>query len=431
MKVDIKVSFCYINAIYLLNFESELQENTLDIFSKCYNYLDAKEVKEKGYYPYFQPINSGAATTVEINGSRLIMIGSNNYLGLTQHEHVIEASKKAIEKYGSGCTGSRFLNGTLDIHEELEDRLAKFMGTEAVLVFSTGFQTNLGVISPLANKRDIIVADRENHASLVDGCRLSFGKTIKYKHDDMNDLERILIHFSESEVGKLIVTDGVFSMGGDIANLPKICELAKKYDARIMVDDAHSIGVLGESGRGTASHFNLDDQVDLITGTFSKSFASIGGFVAGEAQVLDFIQHNSRALIFSASMPPAAVAATIAALDIIESEPERRERLWENTKFMKEGFAQLGFNTLNTTTPIIPVLIGDDGKTFEFWRLLFEAGVFVNPIVSPAVPPGMALLRTSYMATHTEDELQQVLDIFARIGSQLGVIGEPVVANVS
>ena len=401
------------------------------IFSKCDDYLVAKELREKGYYPYFQPINSGASNTVEINGKQLIMIGSNNYLGLTDHEHVIEKSIKAIEKYGSGCTGSRFLNGTLDLHEELESRLTKFMKSEGVLVFSTGFQTNLGVISALANKRDVIIADRENHASLVDGCRLSFGKTIKYKHDDMDDLERILVYISESDSGKLIVTDGVFSMGGDIANLPRICELAKKYNARILVDDAHSIGVLGESGRGTASHFGLENQIDLITGTFSKSFASIGGFVAGEKVVMDYIKHNSRALIFSASMPPASVAATLGALDIIESEPERREKLWENTKFIKEGFERLGFNILKSSTPIVPVFIGDDMKTFEFWRLLFKNGVFVNPIVSPAVPPGMALLRTSYMATHTKDELHQVLDIFTRIGLQLGVIKEPVIANAS
>ncbi|MCH8125230.1 aminotransferase class I/II-fold pyridoxal phosphate-dependent enzyme [candidate division KSB1 bacterium] len=403
----------------------------MDIFSKCFNYLDARKARKEGYYPYFQPINSGAANTVEINGKHLIMIGSNNYLGLTQHEHVIEASIKAVEKYGSGCTGSRFLNGTLDIHEELEDRLAKFMRREAALIFSTGFQTNLGVISPLGSKRDTIVFDRENHASLLEGCRLSFSKILKYKHNDMTDLERILANIANSNVGKLIVTDGVFSMGGDIVDLPRICKLAKKYDARIMVDDAHSIGVFGESGRGTASHFGLDDEVDLITGTFSKSFASIGGFVAGDKLVLDYIKHHSRALIYSASMPPAAVAATIAALDIIESEPERRERLWENVKIMKEGFTRLGFNIGNTETPIIPVIIGDDANTFAFWRLLFDNGIFVNPVVSPAVPSGKALLRTSYMATHTKDELHQVLEVFSQIGSQLGIIKELDMTNVS
>ncbi len=394
----------------------------LDILDKSYNYLDAKKAREEGYYPYFKPIHSGAGSYVEIDGRRLLMIGSNNYLGLTQHEHVIECSRQAIERFGTGCTGSRLLNGTLELHEELEDRLAKFMKREKALVFSTGFQTNLGVIAPLAGKHDVIIADRDNHASLVDGCRLSFAKTVKYKHSDMDDLERVLAHFSKNEVGKIIVTDGVFSMGGDLANLPRICELAKKYDARVLVDDAHSIGVLGESGRGTASHFGLDGEVDLITGTFSKSFASIGGFVAGDEVVLDYIKHNSRSLIFSASMPPAAVAATIAALNIIESEPERRERLWEKTRIMKEGFEKLSFDTGVTQTPIIPVVVGEDLKTFAFWKALFESGVFVNPVVSPAVPPGYALLRTSYMATHCPEELRGVLHIFGRIGRKLGII---------
>jgi len=394
----------------------------LDIFSKCFNFTAARDAVKKGYYPYFKAIQSGAESFAIIDGKRMIMIGSNNYLGLTQHEHVKEAVIKAVEKFGSSCTGSRFLNGTLEMHEELEHRLAKFMKRDRALIFSTGFQTNLGTISTIAGKDDIIVADRENHASIVDGCRLSFAKTVKYRHNDMADLERILEQFYQKDVGLLIATDGVFSMGGDIANLPTIVDLAQKYHARVFVDDAHSIGVLGENGRGTAAHFKLDGAVDLTMGTFSKSLASLGGFVAGDELIIDYIKHQARSLIFSASMPPAAVAATIAALDIIESEPERRERLWRNTHKMNEGYTRLGFNTGVSQTPIIPVIIGDDLMTFKFWRLLFDNGIFVNPIVSPAVPPGMALLRTSYMATHTEAELDQVLNIFAKIGKQLGII---------
>ena len=349
------------------------------------------------------------------------MIGSNNYLGLTQHPKVKEAAIKAVEKYGSGCTGSRFLNGTLDIHEELEYRLAKFMCREAALTFSTGFQTNLGTIATLITKDDVIFGDRDNHASIVDGCRLAFGRLVKYRHNDMKDLDRLLQRF-DHVTGKLIVTDGVFSMGGDIVNLPELVTIAEKHNAKVFVDDAHSIGVLGKHGRGTAEHYGLEDRVDIVMGTFSKSFASIGGFIASDAEVIDFIKHNARALIFSASMPPAAVAATLAALDIIESEPERRTRLWQNTKKMQEGFSKLGFNIGNTQTPIVPIIIGDNMKTFTFWRALFNEGVFVNPVISPAVPPGMSLLRTSYMATHSDAELDKVLYLFEKIGKQLGVI---------
>ncbi len=394
----------------------------MDIFEKCNNFTEARKARENGYYPYFKPIHSGAETSVIIDGKRLIMIGSNNYLGLTQHKHVIEAAIKAVEKFGSGCTGSRFLNGTLELHEELEYRLAKFMNRDRALIFSTGFQTNLGSISTVAGKKDFIIADRENHASIVDGCRLSFGKTLKYRHSDMEDLERILAQSADDEAGILIATDGVFSMGGDIANLPRIVSLARKYHARVFVDDAHSIGVLGKNGRGSASHFGLESEVDITMGTFSKSLASLGGFIVGDELVIDYVKHHARALIFSASMPPAAVASTIAALDIMESEPERQEKLWQNTQKMKDGFTKLGFNTGNSQTPIIPVIIGDDPKTFEFWRLLFENGVFVNPVISPAVPPDMALLRTSYMATHTGEELDEVLRIFEKIGKQLGII---------
>jgi len=393
----------------------------LDLFDKCRNYTAAREAIKAGYYPYFKAIQSGAETSVEIDGRNFIMIGSNNYLGLTQHPKVKEAAIKAVEKYGSGCTGSRFLNGTLDIHEELEYRLAKFMRREAALTFSTGFQTNLGTIATLITKDDVIFGDRDNHASIVDGCRLAFGRLVKYRHNDMKDLDRLLQRF-DHVTGKLIVTDGVFSMGGDIVNLPELVTIAEKHNAKVFVDDAHSIGVLGKHGRGTAEHYGLEDRVDIVMGTFSKSFASIGGFIASDAEVIDFIKHNARALIFSASMPPAAVAATLAALDIIESEPERRTRLWQNTKKMQEGFSKLGFNIGNTQTPIVPIIIGDNMKTFTFWRALFNEGVFVNPVISPAVPPGMSLLRTSYMATHSDAELDKVLYLFEKIGKQLGVI---------
>jgi len=394
----------------------------LDLFSKCYNYTDARDARRDGYYPYFKAIHSGAESYAIIDGKRLIMIGSNNYLGLTQHEHVKEAAIKAVEKFGSGCTGSRFLNGTLELHEELEDRLAKFMKRDKALTFSTGFQTNLGVISTLAGKNDIVLADRENHASIVDGCRLSFSKTLKYRHNDMEDLERVLLQFATDDTAILIVTDGVFSMGGDIVDLPQLVKIARKFNARVFIDDAHSIGVLGENGRGTAAYFGLDGDVDLTMGTFSKSLATLGGFVVGDELVIDYIKHHARALIFSASIPPASVAATIAVLDIMENEPERIENLWKNTHKMKEGYIKLGFNTGVSQTPIIPIIIGDFDKTLEFWRLLFNSGVFVNPVVSPGVAPGMELLRTSYMATHTNDELNEVLHIFGKIGKQLGII---------
>ena len=393
----------------------------MDLFDKCKNFTRAKELMTTGIYPYFKAIQSGAGSKITVDGREVIMIGSNNYLGLTQHPKVIEALIKAAEKYGAGCTGSRFLNGTLDLHEELEEKLAQFMGKQAALIFSTGFQTNLGTIATIVGRDDLIFADSENHASIVDGCRLAFGKTIKYKHNDMADLERRLKAHSDVQ-GKLIITDGVFSMGGEIANLPRIVELSQKYSARLFVDDAHSIGILGEHGNGTASHFGLVDNANITMGTFSKSLASIGGFIAGDEDVIHFIKHFSRPLIFSASMPPSAVATVIAALDIIQNEPERREKLWKNTKKMKQGFDQLGFNTANTQTPIIPIIIGEDEKTFYFWKRLFESGVYANPVVSPAVPPGLSLIRTSYMATHTNDELDQVLKIFEKIGKEVGII---------
>jgi 8-amino-7-oxononanoate synthase len=393
----------------------------MDIFSKCYNYTRVKEAKEQGYYPYFKAIQSGADTEVLIDDRKMIMIGSNNYLGLTQDARVKEAAIKATEKYGAGCTGSRFLNGTLDIHEEMETELARFMNKEAALTFSTGFQTNQGVISTIVGKDDIAIIDRSNHASIVDGCRLAFGKTIKYKHNDIADLERILSESSDPS-NAIIIVDGVFSMEGDLAKLPEISKLKKKYKCRIMVDDAHGIGVMGQHGRGCAEHFHLENEVDLIMGTFSKSFASLGGFIAGEEKVISYIKHHARALIFSASMPPAAVATVLAALKIMESEPQRRERLWQITRKMHAEYKKLGFNIGLTQTPIIPLIFGDDMLTFGFWKKLFEQGVFSNPVVSPAVPPDGALIRTSYMATHTDKELDKVLEICQSVGKDMRLL---------
>ena len=392
-----------------------------DLFDKCRQFTTARDVMALGIYPYFRVISSAPGTVVTVDGKELLMIGSNNYLGLTNHPKVIEAAVNAAQKFGSGCTGSRFLNGTLDLHVELEDRLAKFMKRPAALMFSTGFQTNLGTISCIVGRSDTIYADRSNHASLVDGCRLSFGRTIKFAHNDMADLERAL-QSGANGGGRLIVVDGVFSMEGDIIKLPEVVRLAKEYGARIMVDDAHSIGVLGDGGRGTAEHFGLIDDTDLVMGTFSKSFASLGGFIAGDEDVIHFIKHSSRELIFSASMPPASVASCLAALDIIETEPERRTRLWEITHKMHREFRNLGFDIGLTQTPIIPILTGEDILTFQFWRELTDAGIFTNPVVSPAVPPGSALIRTSYTATHTDEQLDFVLETFAKIGKKLGVI---------
>jgi len=395
----------------------------MDLFEKCYKFTRAKEVMAMGIYPYFRAIGSGASAEVMIDGRKLIMLGSNNYLGLTQHPQVKEAAIKATREYGSGCTGSRFLNGTLTIHEELEERLANFMGREAALVFSTGFQTNQGTISTLVGKDDIVFADRQNHASIVDGCRLSFGRTLKFKHNDMADLDRLLKNSDHNHnAGKLIVVDGVFSMEGDVIDLPPLVESAQKYGAQVMVDDAHSIGVLGKGGRGTASHFNLEKQVGITMGTFSKSLASLGGFIVGDEPVIHYIKHHARAFIFSASPPPSAVGTVLAALDILESEPERVDLLWRNIRKMKKAFNEMGYNTLNSESAIIPLLIGDEMKTFQFWRILFDYGIFTNPAIPPAVEPGKGLIRTSYMATQTEDLLDRVIDIFEKVGKKFGII---------
>ena len=392
----------------------------VDIFEKCCKFTAAKEIMDAGIYPYFRVIESAQDPEVIVDGKKMIMIGSNNYLGLTNHPRVKEAAIEALRKYGSGCAGSRFLNGTLDIHVNLEKKLARFMRKEAALVFSTGFQTNLGVISAIAGKEDLILIDKMNHASIIDGCRLSFSEIKKYRHNDMEDLERLLQQYNDK--GKLIVVDGVFSMEGDIADLPNIVKLARKYGARIMVDDAHGIGVLGRTGRGTAEHFGLEDEIDLIMGTYSKSLASIGGFIAASEEVIHYIKHFARALIFSASPPPASIASVSAAIDIIEEEPERRERLRRNTNKMLKGFKSLGFDTGRSETPIIPLIVGDDQRAFLMAKMLHDKGIFANVAVSPAVPNGNALIRTSYMATHTDEQLDKVLQAFEEVGKALKII---------
>lgn len=393
----------------------------MDIFKKCFDYKDAQIARENGYYPYFIPFSGGDDTVMTYKGQPKIMIGSNNYLGLTHHPKVIEAAQKALTEYGTGRTGSRFLNGTLDIHEEFERELADFTNKETALVFSTGYLVNMGVISSLLHKKDYVIGDRLNHASIVDGCRFSEANTVRFRHNDMNNLMRVLKSLPEN-VGKLLVVDGVFSMEGDIANLPEIVRIAKPYGVRIMVDDAHSIGMLGPNGNGTAAHFGLDDQVDLIMGTFSKSFGAVGGFIAGARAVIDYIKHNARSMIFTASLPPSVVASTRAALQIIKDEPERRQRLIEIGNYMRREYKRLGFNTSTSETPVIPIVIGDNMKTFTFWKMLFDAGIYSNAVISPAVPSNSSRLRTSYIATHTQEQLDFVLDKFAQIGKQLAII---------
>jgi 8-amino-7-oxononanoate synthase len=393
----------------------------VELYEKCYGFTRAKETMKTGYYPYFIPFSDTEGTEVTLDGRRLIMIGSNNYLGLTTHPKVREAAIAAIRQYGTSCTGSRFLNGTLTLHKQLEEELADFVGKEAVLVFSTGYQTNVGTISALLGRDDVVITDKEDHASIIDGCRLSFGTMVRFRHNDMESLERALAKCPLDQ-GKLVVVDGVFSMGGDIAPLPEIIPLCKKYKARLMVDDAHSVGVLGANGRGTADHFGVTDDVDLIMGTFSKSFASLGGFIAGEEAAIHYIQHHARSMIFSASMPASSVAACLAALDVMRTEPELPKQLMALAARMRQGYQELGYNTGVSETPIIPIIIGDDMPTFKMWRALFEAGVYTNAVIPPAVPPSKSLLRTSYMATHTEAQMDRVLELFEQVGKEVGVI---------
>ncbi len=395
----------------------------MDIFQKC---ADAAKyyakVRDAGIYPYYRAISSGQDPVVTHLGKELVMLGSNNYLGLTNHPEVKEAAAVALAMFGTGCAGSRLLNGTLDIHLQLEERLAAFSQREDALTFSTGFQVNLGVLSCLLRRSDVVLLDAMNHASIIDGCRLGFGKDYKYLHNDMEDLEKKLANIP-ADKGKLIAIDGVFSMEGDVANLPEIVKLKNRYGARLLVDDAHGIGVFGANGRGTAEHFGLEDEVDLVMGTFSKSLATVGGFIAGRSEVIDFIRHEARAAIFSAAPPPASMAAAMKALEIIEREPERRKNLWENARFMKREFRTLGFDTGPSESPVIPVVVGEDITAFVMTRKLQERGVFANPVISPAVPKGQAMMRTSYMATHTDEHLHLALEAFAAVGRELGIIG--------
>jgi 8-amino-7-oxononanoate synthase len=393
----------------------------MSVFDKCREYEVADALRAEGLYTYYRRISSPQEPVVTMEGKEVVMLGSNNYLGLANHPEVKRAARHALQTYGSGCAGSRLLNGTLDIHVELEERLAAFMQREAALVFTTGFQVNLGVLSCLLGRHDLVFLDNLDHASIIDGARLGFAKTLKFAHNDMGDLERKLARTPEKK-GKLIVVDGVFSMEGDLVDLPAVVELARSYGAGVMVDDAHGLGVLGENGRGTPEHFGLEDEVDLVMGTFSKSLATVGGFVAGDRTIVDYIKHNARSEIFSAAPPPASVAAAMQALEIVEREPERRKRLWENTKYMKGQLDALGFGTGESRSPVIPITIGEDFTTFVMVKRLQEEGVFANAVISPAVPPGCSLIRTSYMATHERKHLDRALEVLSQVGREVGIL---------
>jgi 8-amino-7-oxononanoate synthase len=396
----------------------------VDLFDKCRQFTRADEVKAAGYYPYFRAIEENEGPIVSIEGRKIIMAGSNNYLGLTAHPRVRQASIEAIHRYGTGCSGSRYLTGTLDLHNMLEERLAAFMGKESCLLFSTGYQTAQGIVPTLVQRGEYVVSDKDNHASIVAGNLMtkgSFGQFERFKHDDIEDLERVLAGLPANK-GKLVVSDGVFSTTGEIVKLPELVAVAKKYGARILIDDAHAVGVIGKGGRGTASHFDLENEVDMTMGTFSKTFASLGGFFVGDKYVINYVKHHSPALIFSASPTPASVAAALAALEILEEQPDLVDRLVANAAYMREGFKKLGFTVFPGETAVVPVIIGDDMNTFVFWRKLFDAGVFVNAFISPAVPAGLQMLRTSFMATHEKEHLDRILEISGDIGRQLGVI---------
>lgn len=394
----------------------------MDLFKKCYSLENVKNAKEKGIYPYFHQLNSKQGPEVVMEGKDIIMIGSNNYLGLTSHPEVIEAGVEALKQYGSGCSGSRFLNGTLTSHVELESELASFLQKEDVVTFSTGFQSNLGIISAIAGRNDYVLCDKENHASIYDGCRLSFAKMVRYEHSDMQDLENKLKNIDTSVSGILIVTDGVFSMSGEICKLPEIVALAKKYGARVMVDDAHGLGVLGAHGRGTAEHFGLEDDVDIYMGTFSKSLASLGGYMAAKKEVCEYVRHVSRPFIFCASITPANVACARAALKILKREPERVKALHDISAYMRKGLKQNNVNIIDSQTPIIPIYTYEDEKAFVACKMLFDRGVYVNPVVSPATPVGYALLRTSYTATHTEAQMDVAIEKISEVLKTLEVI---------
>jgi 8-amino-7-oxononanoate synthase len=401
-----------------------LRRTILDLFTKCFEFTRADDIKKAGLYPYFRPIEENEGPVVTIGGKKVIMAGSNNYLGLTAHPKVKEAAIKAIERYGTGCSGSRYLTGTIDLHVELEEKLAKFFKKEAVLLFSTGYQTAQGIIATLAQRGEYVISDKDNHACIVAGNLMAKGATaevVRYKHDDMADLERVVKKLPENS-GKLIVTDGVFSTGGEIVDLPALNKIAKENNARILVDDAHAVGVIGKGGRGTASEFNLEDEIDMTMGTFSKTFASLGGFVAGAERVVNYLKHHSPALIFSASPTPASVASALAALEILEAEPERVTRLIRNAERVRTGLKDAGFNVSEGRTAIVPVIVADDMLAFKFGRMLFDYGVFVNVFISPGVPQGRQMMRTSYMSTHEDEHLDYIIDTFKKIGKELGLI---------
>ena len=396
----------------------------MDLFEKCRNFTRADEVKAAGYYPYFREIEENEGPVVQIEGRKIIMAGSNNYLGLTANPSVKEAAVRAVEKYGTGCSGSRYLTGTLSLHNDLEERLAVFFQKESCLLFSTGYQTAQGIIPTLAQRGEYVISDKDNHACIVAGnlmAKGAFAEFERYKHNDMDDFEKVISKLPANR-GKLVVSDGVFSTTGEIVNLPRMVEVAKKYGARILIDDAHAVGVIGKGGKGTASHFNLENEIDMTMGTFSKTFASLGGFVVADRAVINYLKHHSPALIFSASPTPASVAAALATLDLLEQHPELVDKLIQNAEYMRKGFIKLGFNVIPGQTGIVPVIIGDDMNTFIFWRKLFDAGVFVNAFISPGVPPGLQMLRTSYMATHEKAHLDRILEICGDIGRQLGII---------
>ncbi|MBM4166816.1 MAG: pyridoxal phosphate-dependent aminotransferase family protein [Ignavibacteria bacterium] len=395
-----------------------------DLFEKAYVFTRADEIKAAGFYPYFRAIEANEGPVVQIEGKKVVMAGSNNYLGLTAHPKVKQAALDAVNKYGTGCSGSRYLTGTLDLHNQLEARLAKFFNKEACLLFSTGYQTAQGIIPALVQRGEYVVTDRDNHACIVAGNLMAkgmFAEVVRYKHNDMNDLERVISRLP-LEAAKLIVSDGVFSTTGEIVDLIHLNSIAKKYNARILCDDAHSVGVIGKGGRGTPSHFGLEKEIDMTMGTFSKTFASLGGFVVGEERVINFIKHTSPALIFSASPTPSSVAAALAALDVLEAEPFRVAKLISNANKMRKGFKELGFKIIENQTAIVPVIVGDDMLAFQMWRALYDAGVFVNAFISPGVPQGMQMMRTSYMATHEDEHLYKILEVFGEVGKKLGII---------
>ena len=394
----------------------------MDLFKKCEKIEKLDFARENNIYPYFSQLTSGQDTEVEIDGIHTIMIGSNNYLGLTSHPEVVAAGVAALKKYGSGCSGSRFLNGTLDLHVKLEEELAAFLKKDSVVTFSTGFQSNLAIISAIAGRNDYILCDKENHASIYDGCRLSFAKMLRFEHSDMEDLERQLQRIDPTTSGILIVTDGVFSMSGEICKLPEIVELAKKYGARIMVDDAHSLGVLGKHGRGAAEYFGLEDEVDIYMGTFSKSLASLGGYMAGSRRVVDFVKHSARPFIFSASITPASVACASEALKVLQREPERMANLLEISAYMRKLLKEKGLTVMESVTPIVPIFTYDEIITLKACKMLQAPGVYVNPVLSPAVPQGQSMIRTSYTATHTKDQMERAAAMIAEVMGKLGVI---------